>query len=66
VFKNAGLNAVVGNCTDKRAYDPTTGYAMVFSENNELIGKLATNADYEFTIQVLTKQSSQDPIDVMK
>jgi hypothetical protein len=67
VFKNAGLSAFLGNCIDKRAYDPTNGYAMVFSDSNkEIIGTWVTNSSYEFTIQVFDKTASENPLDVVK
>jgi hypothetical protein len=67
VFKNAGLSAFIANCVDKRAYDPTTGYAMSFSDaENELIGKWAANSDYKFTIQVFSKSAMAQPADIVK
>lgn len=66
-FKRAGLTAFTENCVEERAFDPKTGYAMVFSDaDGRIIGKWATNTTFEFTINVLTKQASQQPIDVVK
>jgi hypothetical protein len=67
VFAKASITAFIANCTDERASDPTTGYAMVFSDaDRKIIGKWATNPDYEFTIELLTKDASRDPLDVVK
>jgi hypothetical protein len=67
VFPSAGITAFIGSCTDQKAFDPSNGYAMVFSDSDKkVIGKWVTNQDYQFTIQVFTKQSSQLPMDVVK
>ncbi len=46
---------------------PESDSAMFFTESKRLlVGKWITNPDYEFTIQVLDKDSSQKPLDVVK
>ncbi|WP_456680200.1 hypothetical protein [Bradyrhizobium sp. USDA 3311] len=67
MFEKAGITAFVEKCTDRRAFDPINGYAMTFSDaDQKVIGKSATNPDYEFTIKVFSKNATDAPIDVVR
>jgi hypothetical protein len=66
VFEDAGMTAFIASCTEERAFDSTEGYAMIFSEaDRKIIGKWATNPTYEFTIELFTKDSTQEPLSVV-
>ncbi len=65
-FEKAGVTAFVASCIEESAFDPATGYAMTFSDaDKKIIGKWATNSDYEFIIEVITKEVSQNPLDIV-
>jgi hypothetical protein len=59
-YREAELSLFIQIC-------PKSDPVMFFTESKRLlIGKSITNPDYEFTIQVLDKDPSQKPLDVVK